>query len=161
MVAIRNLPPIEDMAKFLNKAKKGTGYTIEKIEDIMKSQAPHHWFSAESYPTKEDWLVIKALLRFDDTYDEAMTKEFFKPAEKMNLDYTEIGLTDCGCNAEFDKGVVLDIFAGSGTTAEVAKRLGRKYIMIEINPEYVEIMKARLKVEQSELFDYVGYNFPD
>jgi len=35
--------------------------------------------------------------------------------------------------------VVLDIFAGSGTTIRVAKRLGRKGIGIELNPEYIKI----------------------
>lgn len=33
---------------------------------------------------------------------------------------------------------VLDPFAGSGTTAQVAKRLGREYITIELNPKYVK-----------------------
>jgi site-specific DNA-methyltransferase (adenine-specific) len=41
-------------------------------------------------------------------------------------------------------GVVLDPFMGSGTTAVVAKRLGRRYIGIEPNPEYVAICDRRL-----------------
>ena len=41
-------------------------------------------------------------------------------------------------------GIVLDPFAGSGTTAVVAQRLGRKYVGIEINPEYCEMAKGRL-----------------
>ena len=36
-------------------------------------------------------------------------------------------------------GVVLDPFFGSGTTGRVAESLGRKYIGIELNPEYIEI----------------------
>jgi DNA modification methylase len=44
-----------------------------------------------------------------------------------------------------DEGdLVLDPFAGSGTTIEVAKELGRSAIGIEIRPEYCEIAKARL-----------------
>ncbi len=39
---------------------------------------------------------------------------------------------------------VLDPFLGSGTTAVGAKKLGRRYIGIEINPEYVSIAKRRL-----------------
>lgn len=54
------------------------------------------------------------------------------------------GYTDCGCKAEFVGGVVLDPFLGAGTTAVVAKRLGRHYIGIELNPEYVKISEARL-----------------
>jgi DNA modification methylase len=40
--------------------------------------------------------------------------------------------------------VVLDPFAGSGTSLVVAKRLGRKYIGIEINPTHYEGIKERL-----------------
>ncbi|MEO5360580.1 MAG: site-specific DNA-methyltransferase [Nitrospirota bacterium] len=41
-------------------------------------------------------------------------------------------------------GIVLDPFVGSGTTAAVAKQLGRRYIGIDINPEYVKMAERRL-----------------
>ena len=41
-------------------------------------------------------------------------------------------------------GVVLDPFMGAGTTALVARELGRHYIGIELNPEYVGIAERRL-----------------
>lgn len=41
--------------------------------------------------------------------------------------------------------VVLDPFMGAGTTALVCERLERKWIGIELNPEYIEIAEARLK----------------
>lgn len=40
--------------------------------------------------------------------------------------------------------LVLDPFLGSGTTAEVALRLGRRFLGIELNPEYVEIARRRV-----------------
>ena len=41
-------------------------------------------------------------------------------------------------------GVVLDPFLGSGTTAAVAKQLGRHYIGIELNPEYCTLAEKRI-----------------
>ena len=41
-------------------------------------------------------------------------------------------------------GVVLDPFAGSGTTAAVAKRLGRDFITMEMDEDYVEIANERI-----------------
>jgi site-specific DNA-methyltransferase (adenine-specific) len=40
--------------------------------------------------------------------------------------------------------LVLDPFAGSGTTLAVAKRLGRRYLGIELSPEYAEGVRLRL-----------------
>lgn len=41
-------------------------------------------------------------------------------------------------------GLVLDPFAGSGTTGVVAKRLGRRFIGFEPNHRYAEIARARI-----------------
>ena len=41
-------------------------------------------------------------------------------------------------------GVVLDPFLGSGTTAAVARQLGRHYIGIELNPEYCTLAEKRI-----------------
>lgn len=44
-------------------------------------------------------------------------------------------------------GTVLDPFAGSGTTGVVAKKTGRKFVGVEINPEYREMAIARIQAE--------------
>ena len=38
---------------------------------------------------------------------------------------------------------VMDVFGGSGTTGQVARRLGRRSILIELNPEYVALARER------------------
>jgi len=40
-------------------------------------------------------------------------------------------------------GIVLDPFMGSGTVAEVAQNLGRRWIGCELNPDYVAMQKQR------------------
>ena len=40
--------------------------------------------------------------------------------------------------------VVLDFFAGSGTTGEASARLGRRFVLIDNNPEAIRIMVHRL-----------------
>lgn len=41
-------------------------------------------------------------------------------------------------------GIVLDPFAGAGTTLLKAKELGRNYVGIELNPEYADMARARV-----------------
>ncbi len=48
-------------------------------------------------------------------------------------------------------GIVLDPFAGSGTTLLAAYNTGRDYIGIERDPEYVKIIKARLANAKDKL----------
>ena len=48
--------------------------------------------------------------------------------------------------------VVLDPFMGSGTTAKVARALGRKYVGFEISKEYCDLANKRLQ-ETKTLFD--------
>ena len=51
-----------------------------------------------------------------------------------------------------ENGIVLDPFFGSGTTGEVALRLNRKFIGIELNPEYIKIANKRLSAHLQTLF---------
>lgn len=51
---------------------------------------------------------------------------------------------------------VLDFFAGSGTTAAVARRMGRRFVMIDENPEAVQIMRKRLGTHHIAYVDAAG-----
>jgi DNA modification methylase len=61
--------------------------------------------------------------------------------------FPQLLIADCikaGCPAG---GVVLDPFMGSGTTAVVARKLGRNYVGFELNPKYMEICRRKLNRE--------------
>ena len=49
--------------------------------------------------------------------------------------------------ASLENEIILDPFMGSGTTGIACIRMGRKFIGIEISPEYFEIAKNRIKIE--------------
>lgn len=51
----------------------------------------------------------------------------------------------CDCAAEVVPSIVLDPFAGAGTTLLVAEQLGRDSIGIELNPEYAAIARDRIE----------------
>ncbi|MBL8891826.1 MAG: site-specific DNA-methyltransferase [Planctomycetaceae bacterium] len=46
-----------------------------------------------------------------------------------------------------ENGVVLDPFFGAGTVGVVAVELGRKYVGIELNPDYVALAQRRLTMQ--------------
>lgn len=76
--------------------------------------------------------------------------ETFNAWKTENPD-TIIGFTNCGCNAGYEPGIVLDPFFGSGTVGVAAEKLGLNWIGIEINPEYVsDIITKRLEKHKNE-----------
>jgi DNA modification methylase len=50
----------------------------------------------------------------------------------------------CECGVDTVSAVVLDPFAGTGTTLAVAQQLGRHALGIELNPDYIQLTKQRL-----------------
>jgi len=55
-------------------------------------------------------------------------------------------------------GIILDPFAGVGTTCVAAKELNRNFIGIEIDPKFCEAAKQRLSQVQPNLFAHIGEN---
>ncbi len=126
------------------------------------------WGKGGSIPLPSDWLKLKEILKFDDLYDRWVTEthlvlQTVKPHPKGKnpgdvwsiklqplpeahfATFPEELVRKCilaGCPPG---GVVLDPFAGSGTTGKVAQDLGRKAILIELVPEFLEIIKKRCK----------------
>ena len=71
---------------------------------------------------------------------------------RQQIKYKEIGYTDCGCNAGFEPGIVLDPFMGAGTSALVALKQRKRFIGIEIKQEYIDMAKRRIAKVQQRIF---------
>jgi site-specific DNA-methyltransferase (adenine-specific) len=59
------------------------------------------------------------------------------------------GTLQCDCHAPARSGIVLDPFFGTGTVGLVAQELGRDWLGIELNPEYVRLAEERLGLDQA------------
>lgn len=101
--------------------------------------------------------------------DEVMDKCFLLPKPtkeekgEFNIHKTVKPLAICEYIIKLttfsENAVVLDPFVGSGTTAVAAKKLGRKYIGIDTNQEYIEIALKRLdNIEKDEAILYKTKN---
>jgi DNA-directed RNA polymerase subunit RPC12/RpoP len=123
------------------------------------------WGKGGSLPRPSDWTRLKELLRFDDTYDSLLkevilgfstvkSRELKNPGDVWSIKLEQYPgahfaifprelvekSIKIGCPIN---GVVLDPFAGSGTVGEVAFKLRRKAMLIELKKEYVELIKNR------------------
>lgn len=66
-------------------------------------------------------------------------REFNKQVKSIAIGFRPA----CTCNAPAIPCTVLDPFGGSGTTASVAQNLGRRWISIELNPDYIHLQQQR------------------
>ena len=177
IVEYRKLPNQDELRKYLQKAREKVGLTIQEIENIFNTQAPHHWFEKNgSYPSAEDWIKLKDILKFDDKYDFQMTEVYIKSGFKSNHPLGK----NCGDVADFwdittkpnksshyatyndellskpifagcpEGGLIYDPFMGSGTTAEACIRAKRNFIGSEMSSEYITICNKRIELLLSQ-----------
>ncbi len=174
----RTRKALVDVNEYLKQKLKEKGYTIQelvKLTGIKESTLAHYFrtdLSGRALPDKEVWLVLQSYLELGE-YEEFINEEIksvipefdgqsfvcnvlqantepFRDAHFAVMPTKLVRfLIKMGCPKG---GVVLDPFLGSGTTALVAEELGRKWIGIEFNREYTEIIKQRLKDVQRKLF---------
>ena len=64
---------------------------------------------------------------------------------RVRMRHTNGWEPSCPCGLEPLSGIVLDPFMGSGTTAEVAQALGRRWLGCELNPEYAKLVADRTR----------------
>lgn len=167
--------------EYLREHRKKTGIGIKEIDKILnKKDTAGHWFRLDpgrSLPSPEDWKSLKNILKFDYKYDKVMTEEHYvlqvvkphpngknpgniwqiAPAKLKDShfavfpDELPLNILKACCPTD---GIVLDPFAGSGTTGKVAMELNLKSILIELNPLYLRIIKKRCcQIEEVYLND--------
>ena len=129
--------PIKDVtAERYKRGRSDNSKYYGKGNDLLQNiNRPHDDYSMfdQQYRRKRDvWEVSTNTYKMDEHF--AMFPE--KLIEPCILAGSRAGDT------------VLDPFFGSGTTGAIAKRLGREYIGIEINPVFCK--KAGLRIEKTE-----------
>ncbi len=162
-----NLPTQEQLTEFLLEWTNGFEKDLDKEFGEYKWK---HWIrkddSGFSYPSRKDWTTLKTMLDFPDTYDKQMLFTEKKsnaiinnPQGRNPSDFWDIttrgypeahfavfpeALIERPIKTTRKNAVIMDIFAGSGTTLAVARRLNRDSIGIEIKKEYCDLIFKRL-----------------
>ena len=159
-----NQPEIKRFLLEKNKEKKFTAKEInEKME--VKSNGGGLWslYTGENIlaqiPTKEQWEKLEKIFDFKKPYSEVnftfnaqmgftdvwddinfYQEERFHPTQKP------LQLVERIIKASSNEGdVILDPFIGAGSTALAALNLKRNYIGIDIDKEFINISKERIK----------------
>jgi DNA modification methylase len=118
----------------------------ELIETPIKAGCPQFICSKCGKPREK---IYKSAGTYEDRKSKGVggpynfAPELQRQAGDLTASVECLGYTDCGCNAPFIPGTVLDIFAGSGTTLQVALSLGRKSIGIDQSMKYCKLATNR------------------
>lgn len=105
----------------------------------LKHEHGRQWEACCFFPQEQH----KFIKRIPDVIFSERTGNNLHPTEKP----VKLISTLISCNTG---NIILDPFAGSGTTLVAAKQLGRKYLGFELEEKYCEI--ARKRLAQEELF---------
>jgi len=137
----------------------------ESVTESSKKRAQYGWNGRQSTGTIETARNGSGFQKLRETgasmsemYGEKRNKRSVwtvatKPYKEAHFAvFPDTLITPCILAGSKEGDIVLDPFMGSGTTAEVALRLGRQYLGFEINPEYVELAEKRLSAHQNNLF---------
>lgn len=133
------------------------GKSNGKMKAVVRKDKPNGWSNSDNYheadPRYRKREDNNNSYEFSDRNKRSVWTIATKPYKEAHFaTYPEELIEPCvlaGCPGG---GLVLDPFLGSGTTASVAKRLGRNWIGIELNPDYVKIAKKRISSAPTPLF---------
>jgi DNA modification methylase len=116
---------------------------IHGMGDLQGEFAPQHEIAL--YATKGRYVFTgkrpKTIMQHQRVSPEALVHPNEKPISLMREIIKSI--TD-------SKDIVVDCFAGSGSTCMAAEQLRRKFIGIELSPDYCDIARKRVKEAQEQ-----------
>jgi len=131
---------------FLNNMLKYDVGLLNTNVKIGEDMFPSNVMTTE----KIDEIVDKYFLLPKPTKEERGEFNIHKTVKPLAICEYIINLTTFS-----EQAIVLDPFVGSGTTAIAAKKLGRKFIGIDTNHEYVDIALERLEhIEKNKIKEY-------
>jgi DNA modification methylase len=120
--------------------------TIEFINVYVKPGKPPKFgapVKEANRITRTEWLDLTQQVWF--IYPEDVKREGEHPSPfPEKLVARLLRLYSYGAACDFPGEVVLDPFAGTGTTCAVAKSMGRRYLGIDINAAYARMAEARV-----------------
>ena len=83
--------------------------------------------------------IVKKIRKPTRSGHSQKTQDYNYDTQRHCTEVETTGWTSCNCNAGFRPGIAFDPFMGSGTVAEVAIKLKRDYVGIELNPDYIKL----------------------
>ena len=121
--------------------------TIEFINVYVKPGKPPkfgHGVKAANLLSRAEWLDLTQQVWF--MYPEDVKRGGSHPAPfPQKLPARLMRLYSYGAAKDFPGDIVLDPFAGTGTTCAVAKSMGRRFIGIDISESYIEIARQKVR----------------
>jgi DNA modification methylase len=160
-----------EVHRYLKERAKELKISANRLDEIFQTKSKAgHWLRLDhgrSLPSVDDYKRLKTVLELDDRYDAWMTEEHYvlqsvqnNPKGKTPEDVWSIPLKHEKGVEHFavypvelpmrilkafcpPGGIVLDPFAGSGTTGIAAKSLGLRCLLIELNPDFVQVIRKR------------------
>ena len=105
------------------------------LSEVAEGLTPSTWWKHEELGTNTE-----ASIELKGLFDGEACFQTPKPIKLLNR--------ICDLGTEEDS-LVLDFFAGSGTTGAACLELERRFILVDSNPQAIEVMKKRFETQTS------------
>lgn len=176
-------------AQFLREVRKKSGLSGHQLTEMTGAYgkvnhggAVSNWETGRNIPSREqyekicDAILSTGKVEFMPPYEDAIrvfrmdgTKEFtdvwnfpsVRPYKGKHPAEKPASMLEHAIEATtFPGDIVLDCFAGSGSTALASLSLGRRALAMEIEPQWVEYIGSRLDAAKVKASDHMTCNRP-